>query len=81
MARIFDWGHGGSDRPRELAARLTREFLESHGITLADVTWWRDLYRYHMDVHPATNPSAPGRYDLMQKAAELLGGGRDGDSA
>ncbi len=56
-------------------ATLTREELEEAGVTLAMAQEWRGFYLNEMRRNP-DNPSAAGRADLMQRAAELLSGGK-----
>jgi len=49
---------------------LTREELERAGVTQQIAEAWRDFYRAEV----LRNPSARGRADLMQRAADLLSG-------
>jgi hypothetical protein len=76
MARIMKWGKTTGGVAPDLTARtaeLTREELVQEGVTLQDAEWWRDFYRDTAANNP-NNPAAPGRYMLMQRAVELLGG-------
>jgi hypothetical protein len=52
---------------------LTREKLEQAGMTRQIAEAWRDFYRAEVLRNPR-NPSARGRTDLMQRAADLLSG-------
>jgi RHS repeat-associated protein len=64
------WGRGSAEA-RARIETLTREELEQKGITKQMAEEWRDFYKQQ----PETNPSAAGRADLMQHAADLLSGG------
>jgi hypothetical protein len=68
------WGTG-DDAARARIASLTREALESDGVTLQMAQEWREFYRRELARNPK-NPSAAGRADLMQRAVELLGEGQ-----
>ncbi len=72
IASIMKWVLKGSDQPRKVMHGLTAKYLRSQGITFDEAKWWRGLYRLHL--RNTGNTSAPGRYDLMQRAVELLGG-------
>ena len=58
---------------------LTKEYLEKNHVTLGIAHYWRDLYRdesARRPYNPITgrgNPSAAGRYELMQHVASFLG--------
>jgi hypothetical protein len=72
--KIMRWGTG-NDAARARIASLTRQELEASGVTREMAEAWRDFYRTEA-LRVPTNPSAQGRAELMQRAAELLGGGR-----
>jgi hypothetical protein len=74
IGEIMQWGTGDA-AARARIDTLTREYLESKGVTVDEARWWRDFYRNEKARVP-TNPSADGRKDLMQRATELLGGKR-----
>ena len=70
--RIMQWGTG------DAAARVRMESLTREELELADITRriaeaWRAFYRAEVARNPR-NPSARGRADLMQRAADLLNG-------
>jgi hypothetical protein len=71
--KIMRWGTG-SETARGRIASLTRQELEAAGVTREMAEAWRDFYRTEA-LRVPTNPSAPGRAELMQRAVELLGGG------
>lgn len=68
--KIMKWGTG-NQTARERMGNLTRQELESSGVTREIATAWRDFYRNEMMRVP-NNPSAAGRADLMQRAVEIL---------
>ena len=70
--KIMRWGQG-NEEARARIATLTREELESGGVTKDMAEKWRDFYRTAV-LHNEANPSALGRAELMQRALELLGG-------
>ena len=68
--RIMRWGTG-SDAARARVVSLTRQELESAGMTRMIAEAWRDFYLNVIRLTP-NNPSAAGRADLMQRAVDLL---------
>jgi hypothetical protein len=66
------WGTGDA-AARERVESLTREELEQAGVTRQIAKAWWDFYRAEVLRNPR-NPSARGRADLMQQAADLLSG-------
>ena len=70
--KVMRWGTG-SAAARARIATLTREDLEQAGVTRAMAEAWRDFYRIELSLNP-DNPSAAGRAELMQRAADLLAG-------
>jgi len=70
--KVMRWGTG-NEAARARIATLTREELEAAGVTKDMAEAWREFYRTEA-LRVSTNPSAPGRADLMQRAVELLGG-------
>ena len=66
------WGTG-SAAARARRGTLTRQELEQAGVTREMAEAWRDFYLHELQVNP-DNPSAPGRAELMRRAAELLTG-------
>jgi RHS repeat-associated protein len=71
---VMKWG-SGDGAARDRIATLTRKELEESGVTKAMAEHWRDFYREVARVTPQ-NPSAAGRADLMERAAELLSGSK-----
>ncbi|MBA3945256.1 MAG: hypothetical protein H0X37_11920 [Herpetosiphonaceae bacterium] len=69
-SKVMQWGTG-SDVARARMATLSSEELESNGVTLDMAKAWRDFYLNEIVRNPS-NPSAPGRAELMQRAVELL---------
>ncbi len=72
--KVMRWGTG-NDAARARIATLTRQELESAGVTREMAEAWREFYRTEA-LRVPTNPSALGRADLMQQAVELLSGGK-----
>ena len=70
--RVMRWGTGDA-AARARAESLTREELEQAGLTRQIAEAWRDFYSDEVLRNPR-NPSARGRADLMQRAADLLSG-------
>ncbi len=66
---VMRWGTGDA-AARARMESLTREELERAGVTQQIAEAWRDFYRAEV----LRNPSARGRADLMQRAADLLSG-------
>ncbi|ETX08007.1 DUF4951 domain-containing protein [Candidatus Entotheonella palauensis] len=64
-------GETGDEAARARIRTLTREELTQAGLTLEMAEAWRDFYLLELDRNPR-NPSATGRAELMQQAAELL---------
>ena len=70
---IMRWGTGDASARARIAG-LTKEELDTAGVTREIAERWRDFYRNEVVRHPR-NPSARGRADLMQRAVGLLDGG------
>lgn len=70
--RIMHWGRGDA-AARVRMVSLRREDLEQAGVSRDIAEAWRDFYRAEAIRNPR-NPSARGRADLMQRAAELFSG-------
>ncbi len=70
--RVMRWGTG-SAAARARMATLTREELEQAGVTRAMAEAWRDFYLHELSLNRDI-PSAEGRAELMQRAADLLVG-------
>lgn len=68
--KVMRWGTG-NQAARQRMANLTRQEMESAGLTREIATAWRDFYKNEMMRVP-NNPSAAGRADLMQRAVEIL---------
>lgn len=68
---VMKWGSRDEDARRRIQT-LTREELIDGGVTIEAAIGWRDLYLRELILHP-WNPSAAGRAELMQRAADLLG--------
>jgi hypothetical protein len=67
---IMQWG-SGSEAARERIETLGRDWLVDKGVTREMAESWRDFYVNETERNP-DNPSAHGRADLMEHAAELL---------
>lgn len=67
---IMRWGTG-DDEARSRIPELNRTALLEAGVTREMALQWRDFYRREMRIN-LDNPSAAGRTDLMQAAADLL---------
>jgi hypothetical protein len=70
FGKAMNWGSGG-EAARAQIANLTREGLQSSGLTAEIANAWAQFYRNEA-VRVATNPSALGRAELMEAAARLL---------
>lgn len=68
--RIMQWGTG-DDAARARIGTLTRVDLVQIGLTQEMAAAWRDFYLHELARNPR-NPSAAGRAELMQRAADLL---------
>lgn len=67
---VMGWG-GNSAEAVARIPQLTREYLVRNGVTRQMAQEWARFYRNEMLRNPG-NPSAPGRAQLMEAAAELL---------
>lgn len=72
--QVMKWGTG-SEAARQRASTITLKELEDGGVTVELAQQWRDWYSNILAQNPK-NPSAAGRVDLMNRAIELLQGGR-----
>jgi hypothetical protein len=72
FGKIINWGTG-SAQARERIKTVTREELEAKGVKLEHAEYWRDIYKTAAVENPE-NPSAPGRFELMQHIVRLFGG-------
>lgn len=70
--KIMKWGTGDS-AARGRIPELTKEYLTRNGVTEEIAKAWRDFYWNAKMVDPG-NPSALGRFELMSRALQLLGG-------
>jgi len=70
FGQVMRWGTGSAEARARMAS-LTREELESQGISREIAEAWREFYRNEMRRVPE-NHTAAGRADLMQRAVELL---------
>lgn len=69
---VMKWGTG-DEAAQSRIQTLTREELESNGVTKEMAEKWRDFYK-QVKLETSNNPSAGGRAELMQRAVDLLGG-------
>jgi hypothetical protein len=69
-SEVMQWGTG-NEAARERIGELTREGLEEAGVTFDMAMQWAKFYANEA-LRNTTNPSAAGRADLMQHAADLL---------
>lgn len=67
---IMNWGRGDYSARGRIQS-LTVEELTSNGVTLEIVMGWASFYRHIKKLSPK-NPSAEGRAELMEHAAQLL---------
>jgi RHS repeat-associated protein len=72
FGKKMGWGSGDAEA-RARMETLTKEELEKNGVTKEMAEKWRDFYKDEIARNP-NNPSAAGRADLMQHAADLLDG-------
>jgi hypothetical protein len=70
FGRLMEWGSGHADAIRRISF-LTREWLESVGVTYEIARAW-ELFYANEARRVATNPSALGRMYLMRAAVDLL---------
>jgi len=72
--RVMRWGRGSEEaRARIEDSELTTGYLRSWGVSREIVEEWRDFYAWWSDPRRRfSNPSAPGRYDLMCHILTLL---------
>jgi len=70
--KVMQWGTG-SDVPRMRMGTVTRAEMERAGVTQQMAKEWRDFYHNETRRNPS-NPSAPGRADLMDYVYRLLHG-------
>lgn len=71
--QVMQWG-SGSTAARARIATLTRDWLTQNGVTIDIAEAWMKFYQNETMRNPS-NPSAPGRADLMRYAVGLLQGG------
>ena len=64
------WGRGNASARNQIG-KISREYLEHHGITRETAEQWAKHYANEALRVPG-NPSAAGRADLMRHVAALL---------
>jgi RHS repeat-associated protein len=69
--KLMNWGKNGSKVPREAIEGLNKEVLQKAGLTEKLARQWAEFYSREAARVP-TNPSAPGRAELMEAAAKML---------
>jgi hypothetical protein len=74
FGKIMDWGTGDA-AARARIATLRADELKAHGITEEVAQEWAAFY-WRERIRLPENPSAAGRADLMERAVELLRGGK-----
>jgi hypothetical protein len=70
--QVMKWGRSGAEA-RARITTITREELESSGVTKQLAKAWRNFYQQEAIRNPG-NPSAAGRAELMDHAVKLLKG-------
>ena len=70
FGKVMNWGTG-HEAARSQIPNLTREGLQNGGVTLEIAENWGKFYRNEALRNPS-NPSALGRAELMEAAADLL---------